>query len=808
MANQATENAMEYTIMNTIESTAEITAESPAEITVELVDGTKVIVPDSLELITPYVLQEQGDWFEDEIKFLRRLVQPGNTVVDIGANYGVYALSLARKVAANGQVWAFEPASDTATLLRRSAAANSTPWLHVLRQALSDREGTAWLQMPGQAELNSLADSLADGAAAPTGPGEAVEVTTLDHCLEAHGWKAVDLLKIDAEGEEERILKGGERFFRELSPLVMFEVKEITELHLHLVQRFAELGYQCFRLVPGLEALVPFSAEQPVDGYLLNLFAAKPERVASLAAGGWLAEQVRAVAPEAHLADQPAGLEPLEGLPYARRWLPRWQAAAQRAEQAPIRRALGAWAQSRHPHAPAAARAGALAHSLALLLQACGPGCNPGRWATLARVAWASGERTLAVRALNTLVQELQGGRSVDPEEPFLSPDPAFEPVEPTGPLEAWLEAAGLSALEQVSSFSSFYTAAGALARLERVQSLGYSDGAMQRRIALLNRRFGRQERQADSSDSVRSWFAFIGLREPLRCLAGGASALEGVGEPWVRWAEEGCAEVLAFEPLETEWHQRHQQALTSGAAIRVLPWALGDGEEHILQITTAAKTASLFPPARSTVALFSQLGELMQVDRQLPVQTHRLDAIAQARGADVLRLAVQGAELMVLEHAQEVLRSVSVIQCRVGFVELHEGQPLMAEVDRYLRSQGFCFLRFASTQGRPFKPLQSAGNPSNASSQMLWGDAVYVRDLRQLERWSDRQLQAAAFLLHEVHEACDLTALLLHELDRRQSTDLANFYLAAVMLHRQDLEVSGDWPAPQASGAAETPAP
>ena len=67
-------------------------ADQVATITAELVDGTKVVVPDSLDLITPYVLLEQGDWFEDEIKFLRGVVQPGATVVDIGANYGVYAL--------------------------------------------------------------------------------------------------------------------------------------------------------------------------------------------------------------------------------------------------------------------------------------------------------------------------------------------------------------------------------------------------------------------------------------------------------------------------------------------------------------------------------------------------------------------------------------------------------------------------------------------------------------------------------------------------------------------------------------------
>ena len=38
--------------------------------TVTLVDGVRVVVPDSLEQITPYVLLEQQDWFEEEIKFL------------------------------------------------------------------------------------------------------------------------------------------------------------------------------------------------------------------------------------------------------------------------------------------------------------------------------------------------------------------------------------------------------------------------------------------------------------------------------------------------------------------------------------------------------------------------------------------------------------------------------------------------------------------------------------------------------------------------------------------------------------------
>src|SRR5271156_3491421 len=83
-------------------------------IVLTLVDGVRIVVPDSLFLITSYVLREQQDFFEDELPFVRQLLQPGQNVIDIGANYGVYTLPMAQKVGASGHVWAFEPASSTA----------------------------------------------------------------------------------------------------------------------------------------------------------------------------------------------------------------------------------------------------------------------------------------------------------------------------------------------------------------------------------------------------------------------------------------------------------------------------------------------------------------------------------------------------------------------------------------------------------------------------------------------------------------------------------------------------------------------
>lgn len=461
-------------------------------IAVELVDGTKVLVPDSLEQITSYVLQEQGDWFEDEIKFLRQLVKPGDTVVDIGANYGVYALSLARQVGALGRVWAFEPAPETAQFLRNSRSENHTYWLEVVEQALSDREGTAWLGMPGHPELNSLVAPTSPELAAGKDDGSWVSVTTLDRCLEVNDWNRVDLLKLDAEGEEGRILSGGQRFFQELSPLVMFEVKAGTELHLDLVFCFQELGYQCFRLIPELNALVPFSAEQRVDDYLLNLFAAKPDRIATLAANGWLADNAQVNTAESEKVIFSCSIQQtLKDKPYASGLASRWEQEAQTTDWELGGMGIAAWCFAQDHEQSTALRAVALSKSLTLLQQACHPGCNPGRWASLARVARSCGERGQAVEALIALARELQSGIRLDLNEPFLCPEPIFDSVTVAENAESWLEAAALSALEQLSSFSGFYTGQGAIPRLKRIDSLGFSQDLSCRRLQLIQQRYG-----------------------------------------------------------------------------------------------------------------------------------------------------------------------------------------------------------------------------------------------------------------------------------------------------------------------------
>jgi len=450
--------------------------------TVTLIDGVQVVVPDTLELITPYVLQEQQDWFEDEIKFLRRLLRPGRQVIDIGANYGVYALSMARAVGPAGHVWAFEPASGTADLLAAGIAANGFSHVSLERSALSSASGSAQLALHPDPEMNALVRGLR-----PEGPTERVPVTTLDECLETRGWRDIEFVKIDAEGEEAGILKGGARFFARESPLVQYEVKAGKDLHLELVEDFAALGYASYRLVPGLDLLVPFDAGAEVDGFLLNLFCCKPDRAARVAAAGYLVEA-------RSRTDNLAGARDWHGklakLPYAAQLAAGWERTVAAGKSRAVEEALSLHAASREASRPAAERFAALEAGYTRLGELCAAEPTYQRLSSLARLARAYGARGVAVKTLARLGESLQHG-AADPGEPFLAPGERFDTVPPRGALENWMLAATLEEFERAGAYSSFYTGLAARQRLEIIRQLGYGSAEMQRRLSLLQRRFG-----------------------------------------------------------------------------------------------------------------------------------------------------------------------------------------------------------------------------------------------------------------------------------------------------------------------------
>lgn len=253
-----------------------------------------------------------------------------------------------------------------------------------------------------------------------------------------------------------------------------------------------------------------------------------------------------------------------------------------------------------------------------------------------------------------------------------------------------------------------------------------------------------------------------------------GALPVEGHSEIYQGLLDRDLCELIAFEP-DPDLCNRLNAENPSGRTY--LPYFVGDGGAGEFRVCNAPMTSSLFEPNRALLDKFQNLSELLQVVSREPVDTTRLDDVAEAAEADFLKLDIQGGELAAIRGASELLRHVQVIHTEVEFVALYEDQPLFAEIDQALRGNGFQFHKFLGFAGRAFKPTIVPDNPNAVVSQMLWSEAVYVRDFMSFDTLPPQQLLKMAMILHDIYGSVDLALLCLREWDQRQGTKVSMEY-------------------------------
>jgi protein O-GlcNAc transferase len=252
--------------------------------TVNTRSGVSLHVPNSLQQLSTFVLLEQERWFEAEMNLLPHLLQGGTHALDIGANHGVYTLEMARIAAqGDGHIWAFEPTVTPRTRLLRSVQDNGVAHkVTVVPAGLSDEVGEVSFAVQFNSELNSREGQ--------SGNRETVQLDTLDNFVAQHAiTQPIGFIKLDAEGEELRVMGGAKKFFAEQSPVVMFELKHGNHVNTQLVGAWLALGYDMFRWSAELEVLLPFDIEKDEVASALNLVAVRPQQQQELAARGLLA---------------------------------------------------------------------------------------------------------------------------------------------------------------------------------------------------------------------------------------------------------------------------------------------------------------------------------------------------------------------------------------------------------------------------------------------------------------------------------------------------------------------------------------
>jgi FkbM family methyltransferase len=259
-----------------------------------------------------------------------------------------------------------------------------------------------------------------------------------------------------------------------------------------------------------------------------------------------------------------------------------------------------------------------------------------------------------------------------------------------------------------------------------------------------------------------------------------GTMLVEGEGaSPYAKLEQAGMVNIVGFEPVQEECDNLNA---TAGASRKYLPYAVGDGRMRTFYICNYSMTSSLYEPNTALLTKFQNLEELTRVVKTVPIQTHRMDDIPEVAHTDLLKLDVQGAELDVLKGAEKVLTDVVLVHTEVEFVEMYKGQAMFADVDQYLRGQGFAFHTFAGAAGRAFKPLVVGGDVNRWQRQYLWANAVYVKDYMKLESLPAEKLLKLAVILDVEYDSVDLALEVLRVYDLKAKTGLADQYLRGLI--------------------------
>lgn len=245
---------------------------------------------------------------------------------------------------------------------------------------------------------------------------------------------------------------------------------------------------------------------------------------------------------------------------------------------------------------------------------------------------------------------------------------------------------------------------------------------------------------------------------------------------PYQSLVEAQRARVIGFEPNRDECEKLNR---AYGSSHRFFPYFAGDGLAATFHETNWVLTGSLYEPNSPVLEKFQNLAEVVRPVAQHAVTTTRIDDVEGIADVDFIKIDVQGSELQVLRHAPRVLATTVLVQTEVEFVQLYKAQPMFADVDIFLREAGFQFHTFNGFGMRAFKPLVLGGDVNQGLRQMLWSDALYVRDWMRLSELTVPKLRNYAVLAHDLLESYDLAHVVLQALDQKTGGRIAAEYLA-----------------------------
>lgn len=201
----------------------------PINLIIQLSTGSKMIIvlPDTLSTVVAYT----GDFETEVTEYLKRYLKPGDSFFDVGAHFGLRSIQAYDITKADVQIVAFEPGSQQLKILRQNLKEKSQ--IKIVPKAVSDTSnkfaalilfdtrfvGSSTLEKPRLMKKHIT-------QAMHTAKQIKVKTIKLDDYCKKSGI-IPDLIKIDVENHEYKVLQGAKTILKKYHPKIILEVGEV-----------------------------------------------------------------------------------------------------------------------------------------------------------------------------------------------------------------------------------------------------------------------------------------------------------------------------------------------------------------------------------------------------------------------------------------------------------------------------------------------------------------------------------------------------------------------------------------------------
>lgn len=159
-------------------------------------------------------ISEYGEYCDEEIKLLSTLIKKGDTVLDIGANIGLMTIPFSKMVGSNGKIYSFEPQSKIYYILCSNIVINNLNNVESRNLAVGDSNEFLYLSNIDYSKSNNF------GGISLSNNGE-IKIPQIK--LDDVPFEKLNLLKIDVEGMELKVLNGAQKTLNKHRPIMYIE---------------------------------------------------------------------------------------------------------------------------------------------------------------------------------------------------------------------------------------------------------------------------------------------------------------------------------------------------------------------------------------------------------------------------------------------------------------------------------------------------------------------------------------------------------------------------------------------------------